>query len=37
MDSKPWKANPKCLLRCSFKAYTWRALYVHVLKLHRQW
>ena len=37
MDSKPWKANPECLLRCSFKAYTWRALYVHVLKLHRQW
>jgi hypothetical protein len=20
-----------------FKAHTWRALYVHVLKLHEQW
>ena len=39
---RAWIANPgkqtlSALLRCSFKAYTWRPLYVHVLKLHRQW
>ena len=38
---RAWIANPgkqtlSALLRCSFKAYTWRPLYVHVLKRHRQ-
>jgi hypothetical protein len=39
---RAWIANPEkqtlsALLRCSFKARTWRALYGYVLKLHRQW
>jgi hypothetical protein len=39
---RAWIANPgkqtlSALLRCSFKAHTWRALYVYVLKLHEQW
>ena len=39
---RAWIANPEkqtlsALLRCSFKAHTWRALYVYVLKLHEQW
>ena len=40
---RAWIANPgkqtlnNCLLRFPFKAHTWRALYVYVLKLHEQW